>query len=44
MFEMLIRWGAAFAIAYLLGKLVAKFRLPSVLGWLIAGMLLVPMP
>lgn len=42
MFELLIRWGAAFAIAYLLGKLVARFRLPSVLGWLIAGMLLGP--
>lgn len=32
---------AAFA-AYLVGKLVSKIKLPSILGWLIAGMILGP--
>lgn len=42
MIELLLRWGFAFAVALLLGKIVARFRLPSVLGWLIAGMVLGP--
>lgn len=32
----------AIIIAYLVGKLVAKIKLPSILGWLITGMLLGP--
>ena len=29
-------------IAFLVGKLVSKLKLPSILGWLIAGMVLGP--
>lgn len=32
----------AIIIAFLLGKLVSKLRLPSILGWLIAGMIIGP--
>lgn len=32
----------AFVVAFLFGKLVAKIKLPSILGWLIAGMILGP--
>lgn len=32
----------AFLIAYLFGKLAAKIKLPSILGWLIAGMIVGP--
>ncbi len=32
----------AIITAFLLGKLVAKLRLPSILGWLIAGMIIGP--
>lgn len=39
---LLLRWLIAFAVAYLLGKIVSKFRLPSLLGWLIAGMIMGP--
>lgn len=38
----ILRLAAAFVLAFLLGKLVAKIKLPSILGWLIAGMLLGP--
>ncbi|MCI9071684.1 MAG: hypothetical protein HFH80_02540 [Lachnospiraceae bacterium] len=31
-----------YGIAFLVGKLVTKLKLPSILGWLIAGMALVP--
>ena len=30
------------AVAFLVGRLVAKLRLPSILGWLITGMVLGP--
>ena len=30
-------------LAFLAGKLVSKIKLPSILGWLIAGMVLDPM-
>ncbi|MGN0975947.1 MAG: cation:proton antiporter [Gemmiger sp.] len=39
---MILRWIAALLCALLAGKLAAKFRLPEILGWLIAGMLLGP--
>ena len=39
---MLIRWIAALAAAWLLGRLVSKLKVPAILGWLIAGMLLGP--
>ena len=33
----LLRWILALALAFLLGKLVTKLKLPSILGWLIGG-------
>lgn len=38
----LLRVLAALCLAWLAGKLTAKLRLPSILGWLIAGMILGP--
>lgn len=38
----LLRWILALALAALAGKLIAHIRLPSILGWLIAGMLFGP--
>lgn len=38
----LIRFLMIIVIAYLVGKLVAKVKLPSILGWLITGMILGP--
>lgn len=32
----------AIAVAFLIGKLVSKLKLPSILGWLISGMILGP--
>lgn len=37
-----LRWVAVLVLATLAGKLIAKLRLPAILGWLIAGMLLGP--
>lgn len=37
-----IRLICAIGLAFLIGKLVARFKLPSILGWLIAGMVLGP--
>ncbi|MEG0379086.1 MAG: cation:proton antiporter, partial [Eubacterium sp.] len=42
MFWLILRWFAVIVLAFLLGKLVSKIKLPSILGWLIAGMLLGP--
>jgi len=39
---MLLRLCLAFGIAFLAGKLAARVKLPSILGWLIAGMVLGP--
>ena len=39
---MLLRLCLTVGIAFLAGKLVARFKLPSILGWLIAGMALGP--
>ena len=38
----LIRLGAVIALAIAAGRLVSGFRLPAILGWLIAGMVLGP--
>ena len=38
----LLQWLAVLVLAALAGKLVSKVRLPSILGWLIVGMLLGP--
>lgn len=42
MISMIIRLLAAIALAFLAGKLISKIKLPSILGWLIAGMILGP--
>ncbi|MCI2058780.1 MAG: cation:proton antiporter [Oscillibacter sp.] len=39
---LLLRWLAAVLGAALAGKLVSRLKLPSILGWLLAGMLLGP--
>ena len=38
----IVRLLLAIAIAFVCGKLVAKLKLPSILGWLITGMILGP--
>lgn len=42
MFFAILRLLAAVAAAFLAGKLVSKLKLPGILGWLIAGMVLGP--
>lgn len=42
MIELILCWLAAIIIAFLFGKGVSKLKLPAILGWLIAGMLLGP--
>lgn len=42
MILLILRLLAAAAIAFLIGKLIAKIKLPSILGWLMAGMILGP--
>nr|MDD6335503.1 cation:proton antiporter [bacterium] len=42
MFIMVLQWLGAIVLAFLVGKLVSKLKLPSILGWLIAGMILGP--
>jgi predicted Kef-type K+ transport protein len=37
-----IRWIVVLAAAYFCGMLVSKAKMPAILGWLIAGMLLGP--
>ncbi len=39
---LMIRLLIGIALAFVMGKLVARLRLPSILGWLIAGMILGP--
>lgn len=38
----IVFWIAALAIAFVAGKAVSRLKLPAILGWLIAGMLLGP--
>ena len=38
----LLRWAVTLAAAFLAGKLMTKIKMPSILGWLIVGMLLGP--
>ena len=38
----LLQWLAVLAAAFLAGKLMAKIKMPAILGWLIVGMLLGP--
>lgn len=42
MFILILRWAAAIMIAFVFGKLVSKLKHPSILGWLISGMVLGP--
>ncbi|MGN0408470.1 MAG: cation:proton antiporter [Bacteroides sp.] len=42
MIEYLFRWIITLAIAFVAGKLMTKIKMPSILGWLIVGMLLGP--
>lgn len=42
MIQLALRLPLAVILAFMMGKLVSKFKLPSILGWLIAGMLLGP--
>lgn len=42
MMELILRLLIAIVLAFLVGKLVSKIKLPSILGWLIAGMILGP--
>ena len=42
MIECVLRWGVTLAIAFIAGKLMTKIKMPSILGWLIVGMLLGP--
>ncbi|NLU25214.1 MAG: potassium transporter [Clostridiales bacterium] len=39
---MIVRWVTAIILAWIIGKLVSKLKLPSILGWLIGGMILGP--
>ena len=38
----ILRLLAAIVFAFLAGKVISKWKLPSILGWLIAGMILGP--
>ena len=40
--EDILRLAAAVGIAFVAGKLIAKLKLPAILGWLIAGMAIGP--
>lgn len=42
MLLLILRLIVSFVLAFLVGKLIAKLKLPSILGWLIAGMILGP--
>lgn len=39
---LVVRWLCVLVIAFLAGKLIAKIKMPSILGWLITGMILGP--
>lgn len=39
---LIFRWLATIMLAVVIGKFVSKIKLPSILGWLIAGMVLGP--
>ncbi len=37
-----LRWISVLLVAFIAGKLIAKLKMPSILGWLIVGMILGP--
>ena len=42
MISLILRLVITIIIAFFIGKLVSKFKLPAILGWLITGMILGP--
>ncbi len=42
MITLLLKFLVAIVVAFLVGKLVSKVKLPAILGWLLAGMILGP--
>ena len=38
----ILRWFAALVLAFAAGKLMTKIKMPSILGWLIVGMIFGP--
>lgn len=42
MVVLMLRWAVAVVIAFFIGKVVSKLKLPAILGWLISGMFLGP--
>ena len=42
MLQSVLRLTLAVILAFIIGRLVSKFKLPSILGWLISGMFLGP--
>lgn len=42
MMEYLFRWILVLAIAFVAGKLMTKIKMPSILGWLIVGIIFGP--
>ena len=42
MISLILRLVVTIIIAFFIGKLVSKFKLPAILGWLITGMILGP--
>ena len=41
-FEGILRLSVSVVIAFAAGKLISKLKLPSILGWLVTGMILGP--
>lgn len=42
MIEIIVRILVTIVLAFLLGKVFSKLKLPAILGWFIAGMMLGP--
>lgn len=38
----ILKWIASIAIAFIIGKLINKLKLPAILGWLITGIIVGP--
>lgn len=41
-FLLILRWAVVLVLAWCCGKLITKVKMPAILGWLIAGMILGP--
>ena len=39
---LVLRWAAALALSFVIGRLMTKIHMPAILGWLIGGMLFGP--